>query len=241
MSKLNSLMERFKSPKKEKINELVQRSNMRHLSSVGGVFQVSPITDQEEASLQALLEKYKTETTDISSDLRSLTTITSEVKAITNQAVILHGERIKRAQQLFKSYRDGAFSAWLLKTYGNRQTPYNFLQYFELHNALPKKLQEVIDEMPRQAIYTLSSRSVPQEKKEAFIESYQGETKSELLEKIRKAFPLDKQDKRNPDKAKSAYLHLEGALKAAQDALFTPTDEERLKLKKIMTQIEALL
>lgn len=241
MSKFNTLMERFKSPKKEKMNELVERSHTGQLSSFAGVFQVNPISEQEQASLQTILEKYKTENTDISADLRSLTAITSEVKAISNQAVILHGERIKRAQQLFKSYRDGAFSTWLLKTYGNRQTPYNFMQYFELYHALPKKLQGIIDEMPRQAIYSLSSRSVPHEKKEAFIQNYQGETKTELLEKLRKAFPLAKQDKRNPNKAKNAQEHLIRALKAMQDDLFNPTEDEKGELKKIIHEIQSRL
>ena len=241
MSKFNTLMERFKSPKKEKMNELVERSHTGQLSSFAGVFQVNPISEQEQASLQSILEKYKTENTDISADLRSQTAITSEVKAISNQAVILHGERIKRAQQLFKSYRDGAFSTWLLKTYGNRQTPYNFMQYFELYQALPKKLQGIIDEMPRQAIYSLSSRSVPHEKKEAFIQNYQGETKTELLEKLRKAFPLAKQDKRNPNKAKNAQEHLMRALKAIQDDLFSPTEDEKSELKKIIHEIQSRL
>jgi len=234
-------MERFKSPKKEKMNELVERSHAGNLSSFAGGFQVSPISQQEQDFLQTLLEKYQTDTTDISADLRSLTAITSEVKAISNQAVILHGERIKRAQQLFKSYRDGAFSTWLLKTYGNRQTPYNFMQYFELYNALPKKLKGIIDEMPRQAIYSLSSRAIPQEKKESFIENYQGETKSELLEKLRKAFPLAKQDKRNPNKTKNAHDHLKSSLKAMKDPLFAPTDEEKVELKQIINKIQSLL
>ena len=230
-------MERFKSPKKEKISDLLRRSNMGQLSRL----QITPISDGDQASLQTLLEKYQTDSTDVSADLRSLTTITSEVKAISNQAVILHGERIKRAQQLFKSYREGAFSAWLLKTYGNRQTPYNFLQYFELYTALPKKLQGIIDEMPRQAIYSLSSRSAPQEKKEAFIENYQGETKSELLEKMRKAFPLAKQDRRNPNRARSAEENLKTALRAVQDDLFSPTEAERESLKAITRQIQSSL
>ena len=168
MSKLNSLlMGRFRNqPTKEKMNELVERSSSG--DSLGGVFQLRPISEQEEASLQTLLEKYQTEETDVRKDLSSLSAITSEIKAISNQAVILHGERIKKAQTLLKKYREGAFSHWLLKTYGNRQTPYNFMQYYELYNSLPQKLRGIIDEMPRQAIYSLSSRCIPQEKKRSF-------------------------------------------------------------------------
>lgn len=235
-------MGRFKNhPKKEKMNELAERTSTGNLSSFSGVFQTAPISEHEEASLRHLLEKYQTEENDLSTDLKSLSTITSEVRAISNQAVILHGERIKRAQALFKNYREGAFSQWLLTTYGNRQTPYNFLQYYELHHSLPKKLQGILDEMPRQAIYSLSSRSASLEQKEAFIEEYKGESKAELLEKLRTSFPLTKQDKRNPNKAKMVYNHLTRALKGMGEVRFEPTEEERETLKALAQEILAKL
>ena len=46
----------------------------------------------------------------------------------------------KERKTILKNYRDGAFSAWLIATYGNRQTPYNFLQYYELYITLPEHL-----------------------------------------------------------------------------------------------------
>lgn len=243
MSKFNSLlMGRFKShAKKEKMNELVERSSATPLTNFSGAFQVNPISNQERASLQSLLEKYQTDENNISEDLKFLSTITSEVKAISNQAVILHGERIKRAQELFKKYRDGAFSNWLLKTYGNRQTPYNFMQYYELYTALPKKLQGIVDEMPRQAIYSLSSRSVPQEKKVEFVKEYKGESKTELLEKLRTSFPLAKQDKRNPNKTKGVLDLLNRAKKLMKQDRFIPSQNEKAELKAIVKEINALL
>lgn len=230
-------MGRFKTQKKEKMNELVQRSASGHLSSFAGVFQVTPISESETASLESLLKKYQTDDTNVSQDLAKLKAITSEVKAISNQAVILHGQRIKLAQELLKNYQDGAFSAWLLKTYGNRQTPYNFLQYFELYSTLPENLKGIIDEMPRQAIYSLSSRSIPQEEKVAFIENYQGETKTELLERLRDSFPLPPKDKRNSNKAKTATDLLKKALKTMQDDLFRPSARERKEIQKLLEEI----
>lgn len=243
MSKFNSLlMGRFKShAKKEKMNELVERSSIPTLTNFAGAFQVNPISNQERASLQSLLEKYQTEENNISEDLKFLSTITSEVKAISNQALILHGERIKRAQELFKKYRDGAFSNWLLKAYGNRQTPYNFMQYYELYTALPKKLQGIVDEMPRQAIYSLSSRNVSQEKKVEFVKEYKGESKTELLEKLRTSFPLAKQDKRNPNKTKSVLDLLNRAKKLMRQERFVPSQDEKVELKALVKEINALL
>jgi len=241
MSKYNSLIDRFSSPQKEKMSEFAKRSHAGELSHFSGMFQITPISKQEEDAIQALLEKYQTKMSNIDADFQSLTAITSEIKAINNQLVILHGERIKRAQQLFKNYRNGAFSTWLFKTYGNRQTPYNFMQYFELYHKLPKKLQSIMDKMPRQAIYVLSSRSAPQKKKEKFIQNYQGETKHELLDKLRKIFPLEKKDKRNANRVKKAATLLQHTLMTMKDPLFSPNHQEKDMLKQIINEITMLL
>lgn len=238
MPKFNSLLiGRFKTEKKEKMNELVKRSAAGDLSSFSGVFQISPMSEAETTLLKALLETYKTDETDTTGDLSKLQTITSEIKAITNQAVVLHGQRIKLAQEILKKYRDGAFSAYLIKVYGNRQTPYNFLQYFELYSTLSQKLKEIVDEMPRQAIYSLSSRSISKQEKEAFIETYRGESKNELMQRLRDSFPLSEKDKRRENRAKTAKELLKKALKSVQSTHFNPTAQQRQEIQKLLDQI----
>src|SRR5689334_7208137 len=161
MSKINSLLtERCKSAKQKisKMTDLVEKSSKGELSSFSGVFRISPLSENENQALKNLLDQYKNETQETDADLTALSTLTAEVKAINNQAIILHGERIKRAQQILINYQDGAFTAWLIAAYRNRQTPYNFLQYYELYRSLPHELHAKIDEMPRQAVYTLVSR-----------------------------------------------------------------------------------
>lgn len=202
MSKVNSLLtERLKAPteKLSKMSNLAELSSRGNLSSFSGVFKVSALNDKELESLKILLQEYKEEDQDIHQDLLLLSSLTSEVKAINNQAAILHGERIKKAQEILKKYKEGAFTFWLIQTYGNRQTPYNFLQYFELYQQLPQALLPKLDEMPRQAAYTLASRLGPFPLKEEIIKNYSGETKQVLLEYIRKSFPLSSQDKRGQD------------------------------------------
>lgn len=199
MSKVNSLLtQRLKAPleKLSKMTDLAEMSSSGHLSSFAGVFKVSHLSEKEEEILKTLLKKFAVEGLDTEKDFYSLSAITSEVKAINNQAAILHGERIKKAQEILKNYEEGAFTFWLMQTYGNRQTPYNFLQYYELYQQLPQKLLPKLDEMPRQAAYTLASRDGSFSLKQEIIESYQGETKQALLEQIRRTFPLQDKDKR---------------------------------------------
>ncbi len=210
MSNVNSLIsERLKKNNQtSKMSELAKQSASGNLTSFSGIFSVSELSDKEKDHLANILREYATGKEDLEGDFSSLASITSEVKAINNQAAILHGDRIKKAQTILKRYRDGAFTSWLIAAYGNRQTPYNFLLYYEFYEKLPKTLRPQIEAMPRQAVYTLASREAPLEKKQHFVESYTGETKTELLIKIRELFPLDEEDKRRQNFGESTIQQL---------------------------------
>ena len=246
MSKFNDLLHlRFK-PKNEqptnKVTALVERSNKGDLSSFSGVFRIAALNEKEKSAIESILKNHRqSDSHSIDLDFAALSAITSEVKAIANQAVILHGERIKRAQEILKKYRDGAFTAWLYATYGNRQTPYNFLQYYEFYTSMPSATHPLIDQMPRQAVYSLASRSGSIEKKEAIVKSYCGQAKQELLKLIRIEFPLAEDDKRLP----SLPNHAINFLKRARDTLKNPLckmqEEEKQKILHLLTQLKQLI
>lgn len=189
------LVQRFQKHFKAKEEE-TQTLPTNPWAQLSPVFGKYTITDEEKGSLKKLLEKYTDNDETLEADFASLSLLTAEVKAINNQAALLHGERIKKAQEILKNYREGAFTSWLIETYGNRQTPYNFLQYHEFHQAVPAQLHAQMDTMPRQAIYTLASRNAALKDKQAFIENYRGQTKEELLTEIRRSFPLKENDGR---------------------------------------------
>lgn len=244
MKKINSMLtERLRqaTAKFSKMTSLAEMSSSGNLSSFSGVFRVVPLSEKEKETLQVLLSEYKNEEQEIGEDLKFLSSITSEVKAINNQAAILHGERIKKAQEILKKYRDGAFSAWLLSTYGNRQTPYNFLQYHELYLALPQSLHPKLDEMPRQAVYTLASRTAPLKEKEEIIKNYQGEPKNQVLSQIRKAFPLPETDQRGEDLAEQALVALKRALVLLKEKRFQPTPKQKAALETLAKEVALLI
>jgi Uncharacterised protein family (UPF0137) len=200
MTKINNfLADRLKSPQEKmtKMKEMAELSSRGALSGFSGVFQVQPLDAGDVSKLQTLLKEYGPEDANTDKDYQLLAQLTSEVKAITSQAAILHGERIKKAQSILKNYQEGAFTAWLMATYGNRQTPYNFLYYYDLYMAMPRHLQPKLDAMPRQVVYTLAARQGELARKEALIAEFHNESKQELLEKIKLSFPLKDHDKRN--------------------------------------------
>ena len=240
--KLNTLLsERFKKTKKDKVNVLAERSTKGELSGFSGIFNVASLSKQEESDIKKILESHKGKDQETAPDLSDLLAITSEVKAINNQAIILHGERIKKAQTILKKYRDGAFSAWLIATYGNRQTPYNFLQYYNFHTSLAPALKEKAIDMPKQAIYTLASREGDRSKKEALVKNYKGESKKVVLEKIRTIFPLPSKDKRQGNVAQSISKSLERLLNECEGARFKPSSEEKEAILSLLAKIEAKL
>lgn len=243
ISKVNKfLAERLKKMEKPtKMSVLATQSVQGHLSSFAGVFGVTDLETHEKEELQQLLQKFAPEEKNIQEDLKLLITVTSEVKAINNQAVILHGERIKTAQQILKKYRDGAFTEWLISTYGNRQSPYNFLQYYEFYISMPQTLRPLVEIMPKQAIYTLASREGPLEQKQHIVQSFRGETKKELLSLIRDTFPLSDSDKRK----QSVFDSLMGHLAKLQQTLMQEQKklkaQEKKELREVLHQMELLI
>jgi hypothetical protein len=235
MAKLSSLFsDKFKKPKQVE-------DTLPEISNLSGIFKITDLSEVERNELKEILFEYNEESETIDQDLNDLMQITSEVKAINNQAIILHGERIKKAQTILKRYKDGAFTAWLITTYGNRQTPYNFLQYYDFYKNLTPYLREKISEMPKQAIYTLASREGPIEKKQELVETYQGESKKDVLDKIRAAFPLDLKDKRQSNLPVMVIKALERVIKQTQSDRFTPTKEEKEQIELLLTNIKRSL
>jgi len=243
MGKVNTLLsERLKKgDQSSKMAAMAKQSASGNLTSFSGIFSVTELSEKERAFLENILREYLLTPENLTVDLQNLISITSEVKAINNQAAILHGERIKKAHTILTRYRDGAFTTWLMLAYGNRQTPYNFMQYYEFCEAIPRSLRPQIELMPRQAVYTLASREGPIEIKQKIVENYNGETKPELLEIIRKAFPLGLQDKRRQDFAQIAIQDFKKlcAFVKKKQPFFTPAQKEGLS--DLLDQLRNLL
>jgi len=235
MSNINALLsERLNQNRPSaKMAKMAQASASGNLTSFSGIFSISDLSDREKEILESILYEYTQGKQNSEEDLLALIQLTSEVKAINNQAIILHGERIKKAHALLANYREGAFSAWLLAAYGNRQTPYNFMQYYDLHVQLPKKLHAVIESMPRQAIYTLASREGAFAKKLELIQSYQGQTKAELLAMIRAQFPLPPSDQRQADVKENFFKEIRRLGNLLNNPQLTLTKGEKKIVKKL--------
>lgn len=245
MSQVNSLiskrLEKSNGNGSSKMAAMARKSATANLTSFTGVFGVSELNSHEKETLEAILYTYSQKGLEIDEDLSALMAITSEVKAINNQAALLHGERIKKAHNILVKYRDGAFTAWLISTYGNRQTPYNLMQYYEFYESLPKNLKPQIDAMPRQAVYTLASREGDLKEKIRLVESYDGETKAEMLAKIRELFPLENTDKRKQNLGDVIIHQLARIMKTLQTRKISFSKSQKNALLGSIDEIQTLI
>lgn len=236
------LSQRLKKPEaSSKMAALAEQSARGDRSGFAGIFSVSDLNDTEKSAIATLLDRYSTGDQNIKRDLDSLINITSEVQAINNQAAVLHGERIKRAQTILKEYSDGAFTAWLVTTYGNRQTPYNLLQYYEFYVSMPATLRPQIESMPRQAVYTLASREGLLDDKRQIVESYAGETKAQLMDMIRERFPLEESDRRRQNVAENVIAGLKKVSQLLGKTSPRLTKKQRHEVDELMETLTAQL
>lgn len=227
-----------KNESSSKMAAMAKQSATGNLTSFAGVFSVVELNEKEKNFLEQILKEYVQENGDITADLNQLISITAEVKAINNQAAILHGERIKKAHRILTRYRDGAFTAWLMAAYGNRQTPYNLMQYYEFYEVLPRNLRPQLEAMPRQAIYTLATRSGSLEKKQEIIANYQGETKTEVLTLIRQAFPLSEQDKRHQKRSAALIKHLKRLGIELKNSQLSFTNNQKKEINFLLKELQ---
>ncbi|MCC5832220.1 MAG: CT583 family protein [Chlamydiales bacterium] len=243
MAKITSILQqRFRKKEKPKMSELAEKTAGGQLTVFSGIFGLGKLGEKEQEELSSLLRKFSyDENADLSEDLKQLIAITSEVKAINNQAAILHGERIKIAQTILKNYRDGAFTAWLTATYGNRQTPYNFLQYYEFYSKIPKTLHPQVESMPRQAVYTLASRDGSFSKKEEIVRNYKGETKQQMISLIRSLFPLDESDRRREDVGESALKTLQRLVLTFESSQVKMSQKQKRSMHELLGLLGSLV
>lgn len=230
-----------KSEHSSKMAAMAKQSSAGNLTSFSGIFHVEELNEKEKGSIASILKTYSQNEEVLPSDLETLISITSEVKAINNQAAILHGERIKRAHTILIRYRDGAFTAWLIAAYGNRQTPYNLMQYYEFYESMPKKLHPQIESMPRQAIYTLATRDGMLEKKQEIVEKYDGETKAELLQLIRQAFPLDRADQRRQNPGNAIINQLNKLCLEMKNQKLQLSGQQKKMIQTLLDELEDLV
>ncbi len=228
------------------VKEQIGFNLIHQTSSFHTVFDPKPLEVSEALAIEQLLSESAREPLSDeqrSRDVGQLQQITSEIKAIAGQGVALMGERVYRAREMLKPYKDGTFTRWLESTFGSRKTGYNMLAYFELYTALPsEELKESFKKMPQKVAYILASRSGELAQKADFIRAYYNEGVTEGTLAIRELLPLATSDKRGAtDIPNRVILGAFSTMKRLQESGVALSDENRKQLALLRGVIDELL
>lgn len=202
------------------------------------------LTPEEERQIQKIIvDDYRpgiiSEETAVE-HVKQLTDITRQIKSISAQSILLHGQRIKEAQEILAHYKDGAFSKWLMATYGNRQTPYSMLRYYELYQNAPVSHKALIESAPKKAVYLLASRDGDLNKKMEILQNHGKSKQSDLVLLIQETFPVAENDQRQP-KNSSAIEALNKACQKLEKNKRHLSEDDFENIHGVIERLQSLL
>jgi hypothetical protein len=216
------------------------------VNNFNAIFDTKPLDENESRGIEKLLVEYflpgRVSEDQAQKDLNQLKNITAEIKAISKQSVVLTGERIQKAREILKPYRDGAFAQWLEFSFGSKRTAYNMLSYYQLYSELPNyTLKENFKKLSHRVAYLLASKDADLEKKAKIIENYSNASSDELIMLIQDTFPTDAQDGRRKSANNTLLDSLEIALKKLLKRRAHLSDDNLDQLAKLRELINEIL
>ncbi|AAF39716.1 CT583 family protein [Chlamydia muridarum] len=146
----------------KKNQESVSQDFKKKVSSIE-MFSTS-LNSEENQSLDRL---FLSETQNLSDeesyqeDVLSVKLLTSQIKAIQKQHVLLLGEKIYNARKILSKscFSSTTFSSWLDLVFRTKSSAYNALAYYELFISLPSTtLQKEFQSIPYKSAYILAAR-----------------------------------------------------------------------------------
>jgi hypothetical protein len=203
---------------------------------VQSFFGVKPLEKSEANAIEKLLiENFQIGTLSdgqVNQDADQLKSITSEIKTINKQAILLIGERIYKARNILKSYINGTFMKWIDSTFESRSSAYNILSYYELYLSLPLSAKENLKKIPQKAAYMLASRNGDIEKKAEIISEYHNLKADKMMLLIQEKFPSSKKFLNKDENIKAIH-----SMQASLKILLSKKDEISVEHKHLLTDL----
>ena len=168
------------------------------INAFSSLFSIQEVSEQEYSNLEQLLTEWEGSSSEsIRLDVAQLSRITQEVKAIKKQEMLLIGERISLAREIFKKYKEKGFRQWLEFAFGSFKTGYNYLSFYDLYIEMPSELQDLLKEMPAKAAYILASKKGSIEQKAEIVKEHSKEPAEDIIASIHDLFGIETSKKKS--------------------------------------------
>ena len=158
------------------------------INAFHSLFSVQELNENENQSIETILLaglEIDGSRNDFQSDAYEIKRLTKELRAIRRQELVLIGERVAAAREVFRKYKDRSFRDWMHLTFGSFKTGYNYLAFYDLYMAIPDEMKNHLKEMPAKAVYVLASHKAPLEKKIEVVKNHSQQTAQTLISVIR--------------------------------------------------------
>lgn len=158
------------------------------INAFNSLFSVQDLSEQEQLAIESLLQsglETDVRSLDLVSDAHEVKRLTQELRAIRRQELVLIGERVAAARDVFRKYKDRSFREWMQLTFGSFKTGYNYLAFYDLYLAVPDDIKIHLKDMPAKAVYVLASHKAPLEKKIEVVKNHSRDTAGSAIAAIR--------------------------------------------------------
>ncbi len=190
---------------KENTTSQIIETKTEPANALRSMFGIQTLDFKESEEIEEILIENatagETQPAQFKQDIAQLKALTAEIRSIQKQSALLLGERVFKAREILKKYRNGTttFTQWISTTFSSRRTAYNCLSYYELYCALPEeKLKTKLQAMSHKAVYILATRTGSWEKKITIVDKFSHLKQDEIIPIIRKTFPMLATEKRLP-------------------------------------------
>ena len=125
-------------------------------------------------------------------DVLSVKLLTSQIKAIQKQHVLLLGEKIYNARKILSKscFSSTTFSSWIDLVFRTKSSAYNALAYYELVISLPSQtLQKEFQSIPYKSAYILAARKGDLDTKVSVIGKVCGMSNASAIRVMDKLLP----------------------------------------------------
>ncbi len=158
------------------------------INAFHSLFSVQELHAEEDQAIEAILRagvEIDVPLEGIETDAHEVKRLTKELRAIRRQELVLIGERVSAAREVFKKYKDRSFRDWMQLTFGSFKTGYNYLAFYDLYVSVPEEIKMRLKDMPAKAVYVLASHRAPLDKKIEVVKNHSRQTAQTLISVIR--------------------------------------------------------
>lgn len=146
---------------------------------------LTTLTPTEETQIEKLfLKEDDVATEDVISGVSSIKFITSQIKLIQKQHVLLVGEKIFKAREIIQGMgkKDTTFTSWVNLVFPTKSSAYNALAYYEFFIKLPdNQVKKAFQSLPYKTAYALASRRGENKVKMSVLSKIRGKNNQEAM------------------------------------------------------------